>query len=534
MSKQENNEYRNKVVINQRGGTVEINNSTDREELKISQYSGSNITLNNVINSELATNNKQTKVINDSFESVGSDKNVYVGKDNVLRVQGTTYEIKGLSNQSEVDLIKSWRELHRPIALKNSQFWIQRGGLSYPNGATTTQSGSRRENPTLNQSIYSVENVFSGYGDTPRRTSTVDEVAGYTPVTVRVGQVATAKQPNPTADIQKAAGKTGSNAPGVLEFGPQASGATEGGTWSPNQNRVNVAKDIQDAQVQRMPIEQQIGTGGDEINVVKRHKIETVGVVMNDYPSVRIDPKGRSQPIETVVGEQGAFVNLDYVPHVEEVDNDMNFPVGNHTLTVGNKYNVLVGSGGVQIKTTGGIELGGTSVKIASHKVNIHAAAGINLGSESTIELQSIKTIQLRTNRQVFVDASLGVKNNAIISGGLYVENEVYVQHVTAPVEIQETEDTTVFGKFAADRDRTLQIGETLIGGTWYPVYAKASNDLIINYPHSHHFKNLPLRLTEANKDVRKLAQAENINLHNSKSAALPTVHARKSPIRVE
>ena len=46
--------YRNKAVINQRGATVEINNSTDREELKLSQYSGSNITLNNNVNSELA------------------------------------------------------------------------------------------------------------------------------------------------------------------------------------------------------------------------------------------------------------------------------------------------------------------------------------------------------------------------------------------------------------------------------------------------------------------------------------------------
>ena len=29
--------YRNKTVINQRGATVEITNSTDREELKLSQ-----------------------------------------------------------------------------------------------------------------------------------------------------------------------------------------------------------------------------------------------------------------------------------------------------------------------------------------------------------------------------------------------------------------------------------------------------------------------------------------------------------------
>ncbi len=534
MSNQENNEYRNKAIINQRGATVEINNSTDREEIKVSQYSGSNITLNNVVNSELATNNKQTKVINDSFESVGGDKSVYVGNDNILRVQGNTFEIKGISNQGEVDSIKSWRELHRPIAEENSQFWILRGGSSYPNGVNTDQTGTRAANPTLNQFIYSVENTFAGYGNTPQRRSTIDQVVNYTPVTNRIGQAASGKKPDPLADIQKAAGATGSNAPGVVEFGAQVSGATEGGTWEPNQARESVATNIQNSQEQRMVIEQQIGTGGDEINAVKRHKIETIGVVMNDYPSVRIDPKGRSQPFESLVGEQGTFVNLDYMPHLEEVDNDMNFPTGNYTLTVGNKYNVLVGSGGVQVKTSGGVEIGGTNVKMVGHRVNIHAAGGITVASESGVEIQSIKTIQLRTNRQVFVDASLGVKNNTIINGGLYAENEMYLHHVTAPVEIQETEDTTLFGRFAAVQDRTLLIGEALIGGTWFPVYAKASDDLIVNYPHSHHFKNLPLRLTESNKDVRKLAQAENINSHNTKSLALPVVHARKSPVRVD
>ncbi len=70
-------QYRNKTVINQKGATIEIINSTDREDLKLSQFSGSNITLNNVVNSELATNNKQTRVVNDNFESVGKNKNTF-------------------------------------------------------------------------------------------------------------------------------------------------------------------------------------------------------------------------------------------------------------------------------------------------------------------------------------------------------------------------------------------------------------------------------------------------------------------------
>jgi hypothetical protein len=535
MSKQENNEYRNKSVINQRGATVEINNSTDREEIKVSQYSGSNITINNNVNSELATNNKQTKVINDSFESVGTDKSVYVGGDSITRVQKNTYDIKGVSNQNEVDQVKAWRELHRPIANNNSQFWIQRGGESYPNGVETNLSGQRNVNPTLNQQIYSVENSFPGYLLIPARTSKVDQVAVYAPVAqnARVGSIARARGVNIGIDIEKAAGRTGSSAPGVIEFGPDVSASTEKGTWQANPNRAQVAENIKNTQILRSIIESNIGTGGDEIEAVKRHKIETIGTITNNFPSVRIDPKGRSQPIETIVGETGAFVNLDYIPHVEEVDNDMNFPVGNYTLNVGNKYNVLVGSGGIQIKTSGGIELGGSTIKMAGHKVNVHAAAGITIASESSVEIQSLKTIQLRTNRQVFIDSALGIKNNTVISGGLYTEGEVYLHHITAPAEIQQTEDTTSFGKFAATTSRTLQIGETLIGGTWFPTYALADDDLVINYPHSHHFLNVPLRLTDANGDVRRLAQAEAINNHGSRSLSLPTVHARKVPIKI-
>ena len=88
-------EYRNRYTLNQRGGSIDINNSTDREEIKISQFSGSNIAINNVVNSELATNNKQTCVIFDKFLTVGNVDSTTIGKDRILRVQENNYEIKG-------------------------------------------------------------------------------------------------------------------------------------------------------------------------------------------------------------------------------------------------------------------------------------------------------------------------------------------------------------------------------------------------------------------------------------------------------
>jgi hypothetical protein len=177
--------------------------------------------------------------------------------------------------------------------------------------------------------------------------------------------------------------------------------------------------------------------------------------------------------------------------------------------------------------------MGGTVLRGGFKQINLNASHGIHIASESNVEIQSLKTIVLRTNRQVYVESSMGVKNNLIVGGGLAVEGETYLQHVTAPLEVQQTENTVVTGKFAIDRDRRLIIGECYIGGNYFPVYAKASDDLIVMYPHSHHFNNIPLKLVESNLDVRKDAQNNKINAHNTVAQSYAQLHEKKIPIRI-
>ena len=71
--------YKNRTIINQRGGGIKIDNTTEQEKVKIFHRSGSNLNFTNVVTSELATNNKQTLVANDSFETVKKDKHSFVG-----------------------------------------------------------------------------------------------------------------------------------------------------------------------------------------------------------------------------------------------------------------------------------------------------------------------------------------------------------------------------------------------------------------------------------------------------------------------
>ena len=152
---QEKQEYRSKSILNQKGAAVDINNSTDREEIKISQYSGSNISLNNLVNNELATNNKQVKVINDSFTSVGKNNSVFTGKDSIERVQENTYSLKGFADDSNLEAAENWKSSYQPVADDNALFQIKRivpGGGSRGDNSTKKEKYTP-ENGTLRISI---------------------------------------------------------------------------------------------------------------------------------------------------------------------------------------------------------------------------------------------------------------------------------------------------------------------------------------------------------------------------------------------
>jgi hypothetical protein len=521
--------YRNRSIINQRGGTILIDNTTDQEKVKISHRSGSNLNFTNVVTSELATNNKQLNVTNDYFETVGGDKLEFCGKNHTYRTGENIYHIKGFLNQEQLDAFTKWKDVYRKIAILNGEFKVERGGFGFPNGNSKGPAGTRATNPVIGSKVYTVENTFNGYSGSPIRRSDQDDVLHFSKV-IDHGKTEAAKQQSiSTSDINKSAGSSGSKAPGIMEFGPTKSAATEQGTWSTNLPGIKIGDEILNLQEDLNSIEEMMGDGGDETYFTKRHKFEQVGAEFNDYPSIRIDEKGRSQPLEMLVSDKGVYKNHDYAPHVEEVDNASSFPCGNDDKIIGNRYSRTSGSGGMQFKTSGVVELGGSRLTGGFKAVNLNASHGIQIASEAYVELQSIKSIILRTNRQVYVESGLGVKGNLIVGGGAYIEGETYLQHITAPLEVHKTEDTTVFGKFATNGE-PLVIGYVNLGGTSHPVFASSADNLIQCYAHSHHHHGIPMRLTKSNKGVRDFAQKEQINNHTNISQALAQNHEHKYP----
>lgn len=495
MKESSTKDYRNKLIVNQRGGTIEINNSTDREEIKISQYSGSNISINNVVTNELATNNKQTSVLFDEFRTVGNTNSLYVEKDNIHRVGGTSYELKGHITKDQIEQHNKWREKYKEIASINSLFNLQRG-----------TAGQRTSNPDLSKNTrLTVNNNFNGYTKVPEVKSTADEVTSYVPVPTSTVTGPTRVVPD-IANIEQAFGaQTGTEATGVIKYGAVVSSSTQDGQWFANTEKEKLKDRMLEIQAELSEIESKLGNGGDEISSVKRHSIETIGATVNNYPSVRIDNEGRSCVTEVGVSKKCVFRHFGELPLVEEVDNASNFPCGTKTLTVGNRYNVMVGSGGVQIKTTGPVTFSGTSVKLAGALVNISGDRGATLNSSTYVDIFAPR-IMIRSPRQVLLDSSVGVAKNLIVSGSTYIEGETYVNHISAPAEVQQTYETKAYGKLV----RGSAIGQ--IDFATGIVYALDTPDTVELEPHSHHFNNVPLKLYTSNEALRNAAMNNSIN----------------------
>jgi len=506
-------QYKNKVVWNQRGASIEIDNTTGQELLALTHYSGSNIKITPSVNSELATNNKQRKVVNDEFNLIGNTKNTFIGGDNIERVVGSSIRQSGYSNPEQVEAMKEWKAQYQPVAERNSMFRTQVGGVSYPNGVTTPENGTRDKNPAKNQELY--RNRVNPGG--PAKS----EMVGIPVVGDGVNQVASLETFQlPEAQFQV------SN-PNEEDYGESESPSTENGIYEPTPEHATLGEDIKRLQDTTLtPLEQKIfgdgaNVGGDTQEFTFRNVAINIGAAINDYPSIRTNPKGRTIPGCVDVGvNAGAFTKVEAVPSVEEVDNSR-FPVGTRSTTVGNRDVLEVGSGGVQIKTSGSMEIGATMYKLGANQIHINSAEGVYIDSPAVVSITSRNKISLTSNKQVLINPSLGVQNDIKVGGSAYLQGETYLHHVTAPQEIQTTAEMTLLGKLLKGLKFKCTVSGFKAGnhtvttpsGSGTITLKADSNKKVENDAHGHNFYNLPLRLADHDGDIAKIAEGENINV---------------------
>lgn len=294
-----------------------------------------------------------------------------------------------------------------------------------------------------------------------------------------------------------------------------------------------------------LEIEENIPKGGTHIVSYEKGKYEHIGVITNNTPPIRVDRQGKFRPKCIGIDSKGTFTINTAVPYSEAVENSR-FPCGDYTLVVGNQFNTKIGAGGYNLTTLGNSIIASDARTTISSKedLNISSASTVTIKSASCLDLEG-DTMVLSTPDQVVVDATLGVAKNVIVNGSAMIDGELFVNHITAPAEVQYTGGGIgSFGQFMPSKG---SIGNNVIGYAdvsyikkllldhgipWtlpdkVPVLIFPDEDTpmastigitsgrnrensIFIYPHEHPFRNIPLVFANGNESMRTLASDMN------------------------
>jgi hypothetical protein len=569
-------QYRNKYVLNQKGGVIEIINSDNKEIMKFTHYSGSFKEFNNHTTTELATHNDQKLVLEDQYLTVRGYQNLYVEHDVDSIIRGDSYRKVG--NMKE-EYMKQWYEIGSVIADYKQLFEIKRTAAIKDNNRKLTsgqqsKSGSHSACPVCSAKVttpgghgtqekyWHLNNKFNSTEVTQIRAGDKGQTWGPGEAAMLGGRMSSTGQDdgadkyqecNPRGEQKKAQFKK-AGASGKI-FGDKCpcckgsgkSPSTMDGNWSTESLKKDLDTYIK-ANIEKLSdAERMMGLGGNEIVDITKHKIETIGLVMNDFGNIRVDKVGKIHNNEIVVHKEGVFTNQRESPMIEYVHVD-ELPGGNYTLNVCNRFNVQVGAGGLSMKSYGPVDIGGTITNISGNQVNIGSEFETNIDGGRRLNISAdILCLRARNEKdktqdeQVLVDGNLGVKTNVVVGGGMHVEGEVSLNHVTAPCEIQQTEETDVTGTTLANRVVAwIPPGRVLIGAccpvynplpipvkaNFGPAFASDPNCVGV-WSHSHLFRNLPLTLHREHHDVRTKGKKCN-DYKKGRVPAEPVRHEKK------
>jgi hypothetical protein len=382
--------FRSKHVFNSNKHILEMIDTDLMEKVKLTHYSGSFLEFNNNTTSRLATNNDQTLILGDQFETIRRNKASCV------------------SNHYE----------------------------SLIGGDRSTKIGDFQKSRQLGLQILDIMNDTHQY-KMLFETSRTSSNAPYT------SPLQSQKGSPPKCPVCGGAGIK-FDLPCETCGGSGASPSSQDGSFPQDPLKTKLPDIIKSNQkkITTLELEAKIGNGGDDTELLTGNKTTVVGAVFNNLPSFRVDKKGKIRDEGAHIGKSGTYLTMAECPLVEYVDVD-NVPGGDWKVTVGNKYDLTVGSNGISIKTTGPVDISGAILNISSESLNLMGHHETLIGSNDRIEMRAdmITLHPMRNKRMnVLIDGQLNVRNNLKVIGGTHLEGELSFLHATTPLEWYDTE----------------------------------------------------------------------------------------------
>lgn len=511
----DNGTFRAKTVFNTNKHSVEFVDTDDSESVKINAFGGSFKEYSKDVTIELATGNDQKRVMQDQFESVGGNKSSYVGFDNEDITNGNKYVTTGIQSKSVVDRIveiHKWHHMYKrlfPTMHMRPFDWP-------PNEHSIMEDwdGELDVCPICGHPSMEYMNDPS-----PAMPEMVvgpmchDETFPLAPSPLPyTGGGFFANTPCPSC-----LNKEWKMTPWYLGL-PGKSPSTQNGTWKDTDFSQLIAW-IKEDSVKITELEKRLGRGGDEIHKVTMSMVETIGQTFNDMESTRTDPIGRLAFDRCHVAMNGCTPYYLPVPLTQYVD-VVDIPGGDLIQTIMNKWRMTVGSRGIDIKTTGPFNLGGSIMNIAAQELNLFGKNGMALEGGEFLNLRARKIVVTPKNHgALMVDGQLHCDRNMIVCGGAYFEGEVGIQHITCPLEWHTTW-TTCWGMFPM-----CTIPCCYIMPYW------AGPGFIILPPHEHYFESIPTTFTKDSAQTRMRMRNKGINTIDHLVKADKVIYEPKLPM---
>lgn len=192
------------------------------------------------------------------------------------------------------------------------------------------------------------------------------------------------------------------------------------------------------AQGEAKPIEQneaKLGMGGNRATFIQKNEYKKVGLVMNNAPTTRVDPDASmrlwgisttdADPATTFGAFRGATKN-----HVQGL-NPPASPGGQYIIECTNKFCVITGALGVDIKTHGPITISGGITKIIGPEVTVGTSAGTLTLEGDVVNLKGKSVEIATTDGHAVIRNSLSVGANITCGGNTHMEKCSFVKAQT-------------------------------------------------------------------------------------------------------
>lgn len=189
-----------------------------------------------------------------------------------------------------------------------------------------------------------------------------------------------------------------------------------------------------------IPYSSPLGVNDTKATFVTSDYFIMVGVENNPNPGAAVDTNGAEIPKNVTLASGGQVNVSSSMPKYRQVDTGHIFETGNFVLHAGNKVALSCGGGGIRLDTSG--------------TVNINGGSMISLNTGGTVDFIS-DTIQFTTKSGVrfsggsvhldgestSVSGKFDVGTNLKVPGGLSVQGEAFLTHMTTQRQVMETED---------------------------------------------------------------------------------------------